>query len=103
MKFKYNDRIYNPSNLEKKLKKLGITINDIEIIPEPKIDTTPQLEFPDLEHVNIKSTKDNIIRVCQVPKGTRPPIIELFRNHIYNPDTKTGVYTLEEINTFYYE
>lgn len=32
MKFKYNGRIYNPINIEKKLKKLGITINDIEII-----------------------------------------------------------------------
>lgn len=32
MKFKYNERIYNPVNIEKKLKKLGITINDIEII-----------------------------------------------------------------------
>ena len=34
MKFKYNGRIYNPVNVEKKLKKMGITINDIEIIPE---------------------------------------------------------------------
>lgn len=33
MKFKYNGRIYNPVNLEKKLKKMGITLNDIEIIP----------------------------------------------------------------------
>lgn len=34
MKFMYNGRIYNPVNVEKKLKKMGITINDIEIIPE---------------------------------------------------------------------
>lgn len=34
MKFKYNGRIYNPVNVEKKLKKMGITIDDIEIIPE---------------------------------------------------------------------
>ena len=34
MKFKYNGRIYNPVNVEKKLKKMGITMNDIEIIPE---------------------------------------------------------------------
>lgn len=33
MKFIYNGRIYNPVNVEKKLKKMGITINDIEIIP----------------------------------------------------------------------
>ena len=34
MKFKYNGRIYNPVNVEKKLKKMGITMDDIEIIPE---------------------------------------------------------------------
>ena len=33
-KFKYNNRIYNPSNLDKKLKKLGITRSDIEIIED---------------------------------------------------------------------
>lgn len=34
MKFMYNGRIYNPVNVEKKLKKMGITMDDIEIIPE---------------------------------------------------------------------
>lgn len=34
MKFMYNGRIYNPVNVEKKLKKMGITIDDIEIIKE---------------------------------------------------------------------
>lgn len=34
MKFIYNGRIYNPVNTEKKLKKMGITINDIEIVKE---------------------------------------------------------------------
>ena len=34
MKFMYNGRIYNPVNVEKKLKKMGITMGDIEIIPE---------------------------------------------------------------------
>lgn len=37
MKFKYNGRIYNPVNTEKKLKKMGITMNDIEIIKEDSI------------------------------------------------------------------
>ena len=34
MKFMYNGRIYNPVNVEKKLKKMGITMDDIEIIPK---------------------------------------------------------------------
>lgn len=33
-KFKYNGRLYNPVNLEKKLKKMNISIDDIEIIKE---------------------------------------------------------------------
>lgn len=36
VKFKYNGQIYAPSNLEKKLKKMGITIDDIELIEEDK-------------------------------------------------------------------
>ena len=36
-KFKYNNRIYNPSDLDKKLKKLGITRSDIEIIKDTTI------------------------------------------------------------------
>ena len=32
--FEYNGKIYKPSNLENKLKKLGITINDIKIIDD---------------------------------------------------------------------
>lgn len=37
MKFTYNNRIYNPVNLDKKLKKLGITIKDIQILEESKV------------------------------------------------------------------
>lgn len=36
MKFKYNGKVYNPTNLEKKLKKLGISMSDIEIIEDAK-------------------------------------------------------------------
>ena len=46
MKFIYNNKIYNPVNLDKKLKKLGITIKDIQILEESKeieeIDTSIQ-------------------------------------------------------------
>lgn len=41
MKFIYNGRIYNPVNVEKKLKKMGISMDDIEIIKE-----TPLIEPP---------------------------------------------------------
>ena len=38
IKFVYNGKIYAPGNLEKKLKKMGITMSDIEIISdEPSV------------------------------------------------------------------
>lgn len=40
-KFKYNNRIYNPSDIDKKLKKLGITRSDIEIIEDTTIKEEP--------------------------------------------------------------
>lgn len=41
MKFIYNGRIYNPVNTEKKLKKMGITMDDIKIIKKPSIEEPP--------------------------------------------------------------
>lgn len=36
MAFKYNGKLWNPKNPEKKLKQLGITWNDVEIIETEK-------------------------------------------------------------------
>lgn len=43
MKFMYNGRIYNPVNVEKKLKKMGITIDDIVIIKEKSKEDPPMV------------------------------------------------------------
>lgn len=60
MKFIYNTRIYNPSNLEKKLKKLGITIDDITIIEEPK-------PVEEKFEVKLYYYKDNMgYRICSI-------------------------------------
>lgn len=32
--FEYNGKIYKPSNLENKLKKLGVTLNDVKILDD---------------------------------------------------------------------
>lgn len=94
MKFIYNGRIYNPSNLEKKLKKMGITINDIEIIPEKKKNDSGIEDYMlDKEQVIIRSTKDDIRRICYVKKGERPPIKDILNN----------LYFEEELMTMYYE
>ena len=44
--FKYNGKIYNPKNPEKKLKQLGITWDDVEII-EVKEKKQEEIEYED--------------------------------------------------------
>ena len=98
MRFKYNNKIYNPSNIEKKLKKMGITMEDIEILPEEKKkESNNGIEdyMLDKEQVIIKSKLDNIRRICYVTKGTRPPIKELL--------SKQGIYSENELMNMYYE
>lgn len=65
MKFKYNGRIYNPVNVEKKLKKMGITINDIEIIPE---------EIKKIEEV------DDTVTYLFIDKNNGKKIISIYNN-----------------------
>lgn len=52
MKFMYKGQVYNPVNVEKKLKKLGITMNDIEIIPEEK---NENIEMRDIQLFHFKN------------------------------------------------
>ena len=66
MKFMYNGRIYNPVNVEKKLKKMGITMDDIEIIPEEikevkyEDDTITHLFIDEVNGKRIVSIYDNL-------------------------------------------
>lgn len=66
MKFMYNGRIYNPVNVEKKLKKMGITMDDIEIIPEEikevkyEDDTITYLFIDKINDKRIVSIYDNL-------------------------------------------
>ncbi len=75
MKFMYNGRIYNPVNVEKKLKKMGITINDIEIIPEEvkkieEVDDTVTYLFIDKNNgkkiISIYDNLDNLKDIVNV-------------------------------------
>ena len=75
MKFKYNGRIYNPVNVEKKLKKMGITMDDIEIIPEEvkkieEVDDTVTYLFIDKNNgkriVSIYDNLDNLKDIVNV-------------------------------------
>lgn len=48
IKFKYNGIVYYPKDLDKKLKKLGITKDDIEIVNDDNKVETP-LELDDVK------------------------------------------------------
>ena len=87
--FKYNNKIITTPNLEKKLKRMKISIDDIEIIETPikKKSSESGIEdyMLDKELVVILSKLDKIRRICYVPKGTRPDIKEfLGKQNIYN-------------------
>ena len=107
MKFIYNGRIYNPSDVEKKLKKLGITINDVEIIPDEKKFSSVEDDYmKDKIKVIVRSNIDDIRRVCYIKKDEpHPTIKKLFENQLWNPNTKTGIKELTEnyLMTLYYE
>lgn len=108
MKFKYNGRIYNPVNVEKKLKKMGITMEDIEILPDEKKEKDNGIEdyMLNKRKVIVRSTEDSIRRVCFVDKDKElPTISELFKDVMWNPETKTGIkgMTREFLMTMYYE
>jgi hypothetical protein len=97
--FKYNNKIITTPNLEKKLKRMKISIDDIEIIDTPikKQFSNDGIEdyMLDKEQVVIKSKLDNIRRICYVTKGTRPPIKELL--------SKQNLYSNLELENMYYE
>lgn len=107
--FKYNNKVYTTPNLEKKLKRMKLSIDDIEIIDNP-IKKSPNNELEDYIKdkikVTVRSNIDDIRRVCFIRKDeSRPTIRRLFKNHIWNPITKTGIKEITEdyLMTLYYE
>ena len=108
--FKYNNKIITTPNLEKKLKRMKLQLSDIEIIETP-IKEKPSDDgiedcMKDKIKVIVRSNIDDIRRVCFIKKDEpRPTMRELFKNHIWNPNTKTGVKEITEdyLMTLYYE
>lgn len=108
MTFKYQGKIITTPNLEKKLKRMKISIDDIEIIEEPPVQKKQEDEnelMKDKRMVIVRSNIDDIRRVCYISMDYRPTMRELFKNHIWNPKTKTGIreITEEYLMTLYYE
>jgi hypothetical protein len=79
---------------------MKISIDDIEIIETPikEKSSNDGIEdyMKDKEQVVVRSTRDNIRRICYVTKGTRPPFKKLFEN-------QRSVYDNDFLMTMYYE
>lgn len=102
--FKYNGKQYTTNNLEKKLNKLGISENDIELLGNKF--KVVEIEESNKQRVIVRSNIDDTRRVCFIDKNkSRPTMKELFKNHLWNPLTKTGIreITEEYLMTLYYE
>lgn len=106
--FKYKGKIITTPNLEKKLKKMKISINDVEIIDNPikkkKLPEGIEDYMLNKKQMIVRSTKDNIRRICFVDEPL-PSISKLFKDQIWNPETKTGIkyLTKDFLMTMYYE
>lgn len=85
MKFKYNNKIYETPNLEKKLKRMKLTLEDIEILQEEINKPQGNSEW---EYKGTKSWKyykhpnSDKIHCCLIDIGTKPDKHQLFRNLI---------------------
>lgn len=102
--FKYNGKIISTPNLEKKLKRMKISITDIEIVKIPKeIKIEKEEEDDEYENVNLVTPLDNIKRVIRVPKGTRPNPAEYLSKYIWNNNVGIKEFTKEFLNTLKYE
>ena len=104
--FKYKDTIISTPNLEKKLKRMKLSLNDIEIIDTPISKKEEAIEEPnDRKKVIIQSSLDKMQYISFVPLDfSFPPIEEFIKKDLWNPITKTGIkeFTPEYIKTLYY-
>lgn len=74
--FEYKGKIYSPSNLENKLKKLGVTINDVKILKDSDVkqqNTSENLSYHQVNDIPLNiwyntSTKESAVCVISVKR-----------------------------------
>lgn len=106
IKFKYQGKIIETPNLDKKLKRMKINLEDIEIIKDITTAKQDSDEKNEKRKVVIRSRLDDILRVCYIDaSSSRPEPKELLLPHKWNPKSRTGIvgYTDEFLNSLYYE
>lgn len=103
--FKYNNQIITTPNLEKKLKRMKLTLEDIEIIPENTLDVKKEEKEDNWKRplVYLKSTLDNSVYTIYSEEKPENPI-DLIKHLIWDMHTRTGVegFTEEYAKTLVY-
>ena len=86
MKFKYNNKIYETPNLEKKLKRMKLTLDDVQIVQDDfKEVENNNWEFEGMkEWIYFKHPKNEQIHCCLVDIGTIPDKHQLFKDGIFD-------------------
>lgn len=82
MKFKYKGKIYSPVHLEKKLRKLGISLEDVEIIEYDEDLTQKPKELEDIPYYFFKNKYTNEIIIS---------IYDNLNDMIYNNELGIGI------------
>lgn len=103
--FKYRGAIITTPNLEKKLKRMGISLDDIELIQEIK-PIKKEDDSKEFKILKLKSLIDDLTHITYWPLNIPIPTIWQLaeeRGWLWNPETKTGLWTEDYIDTLYYE
>ena len=87
---------------------MKISIDDIEIIDTPikkkEVDSGLEDYMLNKKQVIVRSTQDNIRRICYVDKDkSLPTMSKLFKNQMWNGKTGIKELTREYLMTMYYE
>jgi hypothetical protein len=92
IEFKYKDKLFYTTNLPKKLKRLKITENDIEILREYNEQKQPEkIEYEDCFYCYFYNSDNKIFHVIISKDHTKQNKYNVFKNSIWNENTKTGI------------
>lgn len=101
--FKYNGVIITTPNLEKKLKRMKITIDDVEIIDNPIVIKKEEKEELTHRKLVIK-TPDNYYHISYIPKDSPiPSAYDLLKKNLWNGQTGIKEFTEEYLKGCVYE
>ena len=92
IEFKYKDKLFYTTNLQKKLKRLKITENDITIIREFEEQKQPEIkEYENWLYCYFYNPYTNFFHIVISKDHIKPNKYNVFKNSLWNENTKTGI------------